>query len=152
MKLDKIFIDSFDIFKVFDKLDIQQASLTNFSSPNSVWQILNHLIIWQDYQIDKLCNIDTKDINEIDTWLTEKDVSDQKILNDKIEKFEEQIVCVKTELNKMTTEQIDIEQKLKIIQDLTIHMSFHLGEIVLILRQNGNYPLPNKMKYFLASE
>lgn len=152
MKLDKIFIDSFDIFKVFDKLDIQQASLTNFSSPNSVWQILNHLIIWQDYQIDKLCNIDTKDINEIDTWLTEKDVSDQKIMNDKIEKFEEQIVCVKTELNKMTTEQIDIEQKLKIIQDLTIHMSFHLGEIVLILRQNGNYPLPNKMKYFLASE
>ena len=152
MKLDKIFIDSFDIFKVFDKLNIQQASLTNYNSPNSVWQILNHLIIWQDFQIEKLCNIDTKDINEIDTWLTEKEVSDQRILNVKIEKFEKQIVWIKTELNKMTIEQIDIEQKLKIIQDLTIHISFHLGEIVLILRQNGHYPLPNKMKYFLASE
>ena len=152
MKLYKIFIDSFDIFKVFDKLNIQQASLTNYNSPNSVWQILNHLIIWQDYQIEKLCNIDTKDINEIDTWLTEKEVSDQIILNEKIEKFEKQIVWIKTELNKMTIEQIDIEQKIKIIQDLTIHISFHLGEIVLILRQNGHYPLPNKMKYFLASK
>lgn len=152
MKLYKIFIDSFDIFKVFDKLNIQQASLTNYNSPNSVWQILNHLIIWQDYQIEKLCNIDTKDINEIDTWLTEKEVSDQIILNEKIEKFEKQIVWIKTELNKMTIEQIDIEQKIKIIQDLTIHISFHLGEIVLILRQNGHYPMPNKMKYFLASE
>jgi uncharacterized damage-inducible protein DinB len=152
MKLDKIFIDSFDIFKVFDKLDTQQASLTNYSSPNSVWQILNHLIIWQDYQIDKLCSIDTKDINEIDTWLTEKDVSDQRMLNEKIEKFEKQIVKIKTELSKMTIEQIDIEQKLKTIQDLTTHLSFHLGEIVLILRQNGHYPMPNKMKYFLASE
>ena len=152
MKLYKIFIDSFDIFKVFDKLNIQQASLTNYNSPNSVWQILNHLIIWQDYQIEKLCNIDTKDINEIDTWLTEKEVSDQIILNEKIEKFEKQIVWIKTELNKMTIGQIDIEQKIKIIQDLTIHISFHLGEIVLILRQNGHYPMPNKMKYFLASE
>jgi hypothetical protein len=50
----------------------------------------------------------------------------------------------------MTTKQKDIEQKLKIIQDLSIHLSFHLGEIVLIMRQNGHYPMPNEMKNFLA--
>ncbi|MDI6046249.1 hypothetical protein [Flavobacterium yafengii] len=152
MKLDKIFTDSFDTFKVFDKLDTQQASLTNYSSPNSVWQILNHLIIWQDYQIDKLCKIETKDINETDTWFTEKDVLDQRLLNDKIAKFENQIDKIKAELSKVTIEQKDIEQKLKIIQDLTIHLSFHLGEIVLIMRQNRHYPMPNEMKTFLTSE
>lgn len=152
MKLSQIFIGSFDNFKVFNKLDTQQASLTNFNSPNSVWQILNHLIIWQEYQIDKLCKLETKDINEIDTWIIEKDVSNQEMLNEKIELFEKQIVKIKLELSKLSLEQTDIEQKLKIIQDLTIHLSFHLGEIILILRQNGHYPMPNEMKSFLSFE
>jgi len=152
MKLDSLFVDSFDTFKVFDKLDTQQASLTNNNSPKSVWQILNHLLIWQDYQIKKLCDNDTKDINEIDTWFAEKIIVDQGFLNDNIAKFEKQIKMVKAELTKITIEQKDIEQKLKIVQDLTIHLSFHLGEIVIIMRQNGHYPMPNEMKNFLNVE
>jgi hypothetical protein len=152
MKLDSLFADSFDTFKVFDKLDIQQAGLTNNNSPNSIWQILNHLIIWQDYQIKKLCDNDTKDINETDTWFTEKNIADQSILNDNIAKFEKQIEKIKMELAKMTTEQKEIEQKLKIVQDLTVHLSFHLGEIILIMRQNGHYPMPGEMKDFLSAE
>jgi len=152
MKLGSIFSDSFDTFKVFDKLDTKQASLTNNNSPKSIWQILSHLIIWQDYQIKKLCDNDTKDINEIDTWFVEKVILDQSLLNDNIAKFEKQIEMVKAELTKMTTEQKDVEQKLKIVQDLTVHLSFHLGEIVLIMRQNGHYPMPSEMKSFLTAE
>ncbi|MBK8634751.1 MAG: hypothetical protein IPN72_14765 [Saprospiraceae bacterium] len=59
---------------------------------------------------------------------------------------------VKAKLTKMTIEQKDIEQKLKIVQDLTVHLSFHLGEIVTIMRQNGHYPMPNEMKSFLTAE
>ena len=36
VKLESLFADSFDTFKVFDKLDTQQASLTNNNSPNSI--------------------------------------------------------------------------------------------------------------------
>jgi len=39
--------------------------------------------------------------------------------------------------------------KLKIIQDLSVHLSFHLGEIVLIARQKGKYPKPHEMREFL---
>ena len=39
---------------------------------------------------------------------------------------------------------------MKIIQDLTVHLSFHLGEVVLVLRQNGQYPMPSEMNAFLA--
>ncbi|GAB3636092.1 hypothetical protein GCM10027422_16820 [Hymenobacter arcticus] len=150
MKLANVFTDSFDTFKVFDKLSIQQANLINYSSPNSVWQILNHLVIWQGYQIDKFCNISTEDIKEITTWPTEKKVSDQSLLNDKIMKFNEQLEMIKIELGKMTVEQEGIERKLKIIQDLTIHLSFHIGEMILIMRQNGYYPMPSEMNAFLA--
>ncbi|WP_460583387.1 hypothetical protein [Hymenobacter arcticus] len=135
---------------MFDKLSIQQANLINYSSPNSVWQILNHLVIWQGYQIDKFCNISTEDIKEITTWPTEKKVSDQSLLNDKIMKFNEQLEMIKIELGKMTVEQEGIERKLKIIQDLTIHLSFHIGEMILIMRQNGYYPMPSEMNAFLA--
>jgi hypothetical protein len=152
MKLDSLFADSFNTFKVFDKLDTQQASLTKNNSPKSIWQILNHLIIWQDFQIKKLCNKDTKDIDEIDTWFTERNILDQNELNDNIAKFEKQIKTIKIELTKMTTGQLDIEQKLKIVHDLTIHLSFHLGEIILIMRQNGHYPMPSEMNIFLTSE
>jgi len=152
MKLDSLFVDSFDTFKVFNKLDIQQASLTNNNSPKSVWQILNHIIIWQDYQLNKLYDITTEDINEIDTWVTDKSVADQSVLNDNIAKFEKQIKKFKVELTKMTTDQKDFEQKLKIVQDLTVHLSFHLGEIVLIMRQNGHYPMSSEMKAFLTAE
>lgn len=152
MNLELLFSHSFDTFKVFNKLDIQQASLTNNNSPKSVWQILSHLIIWQDYQINQMCDITTENINEIDTWVADKNISDQSILNDNIAKFEKQIERVKIELTKMKIEQKDIEQKLKIVQDLTVHLSFHLGEIVILMRQNGHYPMPNEMTAFLTSE
>ena len=152
MKLDLLFADSFDTFKVFEKLDIQQASLINNNSPKSVWQILSHLIIWQDYQINQLCDITTENINEIETWVADRNISDPSILHDNISKFEKQIERVKIELTKMTIEQKDIEQKLKIVQELTVHLSFHLGEIVLLMRQNGHYPMPSDMKVFLISE
>ncbi|TAE40746.1 MAG: hypothetical protein EAZ70_03545 [Runella slithyformis] len=152
MNIESLFSHSFDTFKVFNKLDIQQASLTNNNSPKSVWQILSHLIIWQDYQINQLCNITTENINEIDTWVADRNISDQSILHDNLSKFEKQIERVKIELTKMTIEQKDIEQKLKIVQDLTVHLSFHLGEIVLLMRQNGHYPMPNEMADFLTSE
>jgi hypothetical protein len=152
MNLELLFSHSFDTFKVFNKLDIQQASLANNNSPKSVWQILSHLIIWQDYQINLLCDITTENINEIDTWVADKNISDQSILNDNIEKFEKQIERVKIELTKMKIKQKNFEKKLKIIQDLTVHLSFHLGEIVQLMRQNGHYPMPNEMTAFMTEE
>ena len=150
MDLEFIFKDSFDTFKVIDKLETQQASLTINNSPKSVWQILNHLIIWQDFQILKLCGNDTININEIDTWNVGKEITSQSLLNETIGKFERQIEIIKDELTKMSISQIDIERKMKIIQDLTVHLSFHLGEVVLVLRQNGYYPMPSEMNAFLA--
>ena len=32
------------------------------------------------------------------------------------------------------------------------HLSFHLGEIILMRRQCKTYPMPEEMKLFLASQ
>jgi hypothetical protein len=44
----------------------------------------------------------------------------------------------------------DIQVKLNTIQEITNHLSFHVGEIILIRRQMRNFPLPGEMKKFLA--
>ncbi len=152
IKFDKIFSDSFDTFKALDNLNTTQASVTSSETPSSIWQILTHLTIWQDYQLKKLKGISTGNIQEVDTWTEVKNVTDQKLLNDRIALFQKQIEQIKIETNQLSVRHKNIEEKLKIIQDLTAHLSFHLGEIVLIRRQLGHYPKPNEMKEFLTND
>jgi len=152
MTFDNVFSNSFDTFKVFDDINIEKASLTHTNTPKSIWQILNHLITWQEFQLNKLKGIEKQNINELDTWIKEKSVSDHKLLLENIKKFHNQIDQIKLLTNHLTTETKKIEEKLKIIQDLTVHLSFHIGEIILIMRQNGHYPMLNEMKMFLADK
>jgi uncharacterized damage-inducible protein DinB len=152
MTFGNVFSDSFDTFKAFDNINTEKASLTNTNTPKSIWQILNHLITWQEFQLNKLKGVEKQNINELDTWIKEKAVSDHKLLLENIKKFHSQIDQIKLLTNQLTTETKKIEEKLKIVQDLTVHLSFHIGEIILIMRQNGHYPMPNEMKMFLEGK
>lgn len=92
------------------------------------------------------------DINESDTWITDAKVDDQERLSKSVEHFYNQISRIKLKLTQLTTESKNIEEKLQIIQGMSTHLSFHLGEMILQLRQNGDYPMPGDMKLFLTSE
>ena len=151
MTFDKIFSDSFDTFKVLHHIDVSTASLQAVNTPKSIWQILNHLIIWQEFQLRKLKGLDSTAIEESDTWKTEPIVRDQELLQQSVSTFHNQMEQVKNEIKILSTESNDIEIKLKIVQDLSVHLSFHLGEMILQMRQNGHYPMPSEMKAFLAN-
>jgi hypothetical protein len=43
-----------------------------------------------------------------------------------------------------------LEQGL-VLQEVALHLSFHLGEVVLMCRLQGNYPLPAHMSEFLQA-
>ena len=62
-----------------------------------------------------------------------------------------QIEIIQQEIKKVCLTQKDSASKLKVIQELTCHLSFHLGEVVLIRRLKGTYPLPHQMKEFLQA-
>lgn len=151
MTFDMIFSDSFDTFKVFNSLDVSKASFQSANTPKSIWQILNHLIVWQDFQLNKLKGSDLCSIDEWDTWKTAPSIQDQELLQQTIHVFHSQIEDIKTEVSLLTIESNNIQDKLKIVQDLSLHLSFHLGEMILQLRQNGYYPMPSEMKEFLAN-
>jgi len=152
MNYQYIFSESFDTFKVFESLTIEKVNKTIEGMPQTIWQILNHLAIWQTHQImllkgDKSGNAT---FDEQASWLEGKYVQHQKELDERIEMLTTQIAWIKHFIESLNPHEHTPENELKIIQDMSTHLSFHLGELVLIMRMNGDYPLPHQMKVFLT--
>jgi hypothetical protein len=150
LDFEDIFFDSFDTFKVFDDLKLEQVNEAAPNTPKTVWQILNHLIIWQQDQLNMLNGkTDLLSINETETWnVTHPE--EQRIVDNAVLTFKDQIKSIKAIIASLSTDMPDIQVKLKTIQEITNHLSFHVGEIILIRRQMKNFPLPGEMKKFLA--
>lgn len=146
----ELFLDSFDTFKVFYNLTIQETGRILPKAPKTIWQILNHLIVWQDYQLNQLKDTANEvEINEQMTWTEEEQCDSQERLAKAIAKFHNQLECIREEISKFDLEDAQLQRKLKVAQDLSVHLSFHIGEIILMRRITGNYPLPHQMKEFL---
>lgn len=149
--LNSLFHDSLDTFKAFDNLDVESSGANQERFPSSVWQILNHLIIWQEYQLKILRHEKPEpDITEVDTWIKEKMPLSKEALQLAVEQFKRQIQLIKAEIAKLQSASEYLHNRVNTIQDLTLHLSFHLGEVVLIRRIQGSYPMPHHMKEFLA--
>lgn len=147
----KIFANAFDTFKAFDNLTLESSGLHQQAFPTSIWQILNHLIGWQTYQLDKLSGMQVeKMLNEEATWIEEKVPQSEEALQVAVEQFKSQLEALKSivapldSVTKVTTDAFNL------IQSLALHLSFHLGEVVLIRRLEGTYPLPHQMNAFLS--
>lgn len=149
MKIDfpSIFSESFETFKVFDDISVSDFEEDCVSS---IWQTLNHLIIWQDFQLNKLNNLKFKlKLEEFESWVIQKLPKSQTELDKVVNKFRKQIDQFKEVLKELSGDEPYVNDKLAIIQESALHLSFHLGEIIYIRRANRNYPLPHEMKSFL---
>jgi len=153
MQFEALFSEAFDTFKVFDNLTISIVARRIPETPKTLWQILNHLIIWQANQLLLLAgNAPKKLIPEIETWIKDEMPIDQHNLNYAVSTFNAQLGTIKTILSALSLEQTGIEFKVKNLQDMSNHLSFHLGEIVLMRRLCKTYPMPEDMKLFLAQQ
>ena len=150
--IENIFVHSLDTFKAFDNLTLESSGHHQDEFPTTIWQILNHLLVWQKYQLNRIRGEESgKNITELDTWIKEKAPGDEINLGEKVAQFKNQLEAIQKEIKKIGLTQNDSAGKLKVIQELTCHLSFHLGEVVLIRRLKGNYPLPHQMKAFLQT-
>lgn len=148
IQFNNIFLNSFETYKVFDSLSIEEVGLKG--APKTTWQILKHLIAWQKYQLEMLKGCIQLDIDEQDTWITEGHPANQAELENAVAVFYSLIDEVKAEIKAFDTENSNLNTKLTIIQELSIHLSFHVGEVVLMRRMAGTYPMPHEMSTFLA--
>ncbi|HEX8429622.1 DinB family protein [Hymenobacter sp.] len=147
----KLFANALDTFKAFDNLTIESSGLGQEQFPTSVWQILNHLIRWQASQLGELQGIPpAQPINEVTTWISQRAPSSEALLQEAVAQFNGQLAALHTELDHIAGTE-GAAGKLKIIQEVALHLAFHVGEVVLVRRLQGSYPLPDQMKSFLQS-
>ncbi|UOG73296.1 hypothetical protein MTX78_14310 [Hymenobacter tibetensis] len=146
-----LFDDALNTFKAFDNLTPENSGQGQEQFPTSVWQILNHLLKWQAGQLHALRgNTAEHPFSEATTWLSQRAPSSEAVLQEAVAQFHGQLAAFQTELHYMAaTEEAD--RKLKILQEVVLHLAFHVGEVVLIRRVQGSYPLPDQMQDFLAS-
>lgn len=146
------FKDAFDTFKAFDNLTVKSSGADQDEFPSSVWQILNHLLVWQAYQLSGLQGtFPEKHISEEKTWISERIPPDQAALQSAVERFKHQLETIRAEVNRLPDMGEALSSKLTIIQEIALHLSFHLGEVVLMRRVKGSYPMPHQMKDFLQT-
>lgn len=144
-----IFKDAFDTFKVFHTLNLKETGCVLPDAPKTIWQILNHLITWQAYQIGMLQSQELVILDEEATWINQLETTNQKKLELTVSIFDSQIQQINNQISNLDSNDLLIHNKLKILQDLSVHLSFHIGEIILMRRMMGTYPLPHEMKEFL---
>jgi len=144
-----LFKDAFDTFKVFYAINLKETGHVSPKAPKTIWQILNHLIAWQAYQIDLLQSVESVILNEEASWISQLETDSQDELEKAVSRFDSQIQQINNEVSNLYSDDPLIYTKLKILQDLSVHLSFHLGEIILMRRMMGTYPLPQEMKEFL---
>jgi len=145
-----IFKNAFDTFNVFETIPVEISGILIEGHSKTIWQTLNHLIIWREFQIEKLNNIDSNiDFNESKSWIFEWKPNNSNEWKTKTEEFQNQTEQIEKIISNLDLSDIKINEKLKLIQDSSTHLSFHLGEIILIARQKNEYPKPEEMNEFL---
>ncbi|MCL5247634.1 hypothetical protein M4I21_17585 [Cellulophaga sp. 20_2_10] len=145
-----IFKNAFDTFKVFETIPFEIGGILIEGHSKTIWETLNHLITHREFQIQKLTNINKKiDFNESESWVAASKPKNHNQWKIKISEFNAQTEQLENIIEHLDSSDFKLEEKLKLIQDSSTHLSFHLGEIIVIARQKNKYPQPTEMNAFL---
>lgn len=132
----------------FEALDVFIAGKVVADSPFTIWQIINHLNFWQERFIGHLNNEPLSPVEKaIDGWPGASAPSSENELAHEIEKLLNYIKLVKKEYLEGAK---DLNQKrdnynsgYELLQAMASHLSYHLGQIVLLRRMQKAWPPPS---------
>jgi hypothetical protein len=68
-----------------------------------------------------------------------------------IRQFKHQLLELQRWANQAKGNAQQVVAQALILQEVALHLSFHLGEVVLMRRLQGSYPLPAHMQEFLQA-
>jgi uncharacterized damage-inducible protein DinB len=147
-----LFEQAFDTFKAFDNLTVSSSSAEQQAFPASIWQILQHLLSWQAHQLAQLQGTTSAEVfDEKRSWDAPPVPPSEAALQAAVTQFKCQLIDLQTWAREAKG---DVQQVLAqgvILQEVALHLSFHLGEVVLMRRLQGSYPMPTHMSEFLQA-
>ena len=149
----RLFEQAFETFKAFDGLTVASSSFGQEAFPASIWQILQHLLAWQAHQLAQLRGAaPTEPFDEERSWNAEPAPPSQGALQAAVAQLKQQLAQLQTHASQGAGEAQQALDQALVLQAVALHLSFHLGEVVLIRRLRGSYPWPAQMREFLQQQ
>jgi len=134
--------------RAFDGLTWRQTGLVVSNSPHTIWQLLKHLNYWQDRYISRIEGMKVLPAKTSDDgWKFDPAPPDEGTYNRELGKLLTginymtqtmlpQINCLKGPMG-------DYPNGFAVIQSMASHISYHLGEVILLRRMLGIWPPPS---------
>lgn len=136
-----------DPLVVFDGLQWETAGEKPLNCPHSVWQLLNHIIYWQDFFLAGLKGkVPNFPEHAEDSWPGETSPSNETEWNDTVSRFSEGLKKADNEAKKDLEEQgFEGSEGTRgdFLAMLIAHNSYHTGQVALIRRIIGAWPPPS---------
>jgi hypothetical protein len=148
-----LFEQAFDTFKAFDDLTVASSSWEQEAFPASIWQILQHLLAWQAQQLAQLQGTALPaSFDEKRSWEAARMPPSEAALQAAVTQFKHQLAALQVYATHALGETQQALAQRQVVLEGALHLSFHLGEVVLMRRLQGTYPLPAHMQAFLQGE
>ncbi|WP_243521443.1 DinB family protein [Bacillus pseudomycoides] len=127
-----------------DGLTEEQAAWKNTDGTNSIWEIVNHLIFWNDRVLKRFYgssvqeHIETND----DTFQNPRNLdwnSTVAQIDTIMDKWQTALhTCDETKLDLPRSAETE-ETWTAVLLNFTIHNAYHIGQIISIRKQQGNW-------------
>ena len=134
--------------RAFEGLTWRQVGAEVPGSPHTIWQLLKHLNYWQDRLISRIEGMKVLPAKTSDDgWKFDKAPVDEGC-------YRQELGKLLTGINYMTQTLLpenhsligskgDYPHGFAVIQTMASHISYHLGEVVLLRRMLGLWPPPS---------
>lgn len=129
---------------VFDGLDWNIAGLQPEESTHSVFQLLRHLVYWQDWVLRWL-DREAPPIPEhaAGSWPGTQAPEDATEWETAVQQFVEGVERLRGHVDKADLfAEGDQKTRLEMLQTIASHNSYHLGQVVLLRQMLGAWPPP----------
>jgi len=130
-------------------LDEQSAGARPANAPHSIYQLLAHMIYWQEYELLKIAGAPPSyPTHASESWLPETAPKNLQIWHETIQRFAEGLKRYEALLADPAT---DLERVIEVKKNETVrdvivmiiaHNSHHLGQIITLRQQLGAWPPP----------
>ncbi len=126
------------------KLDISGKKVIN--TPYTIWQLLNHINYWQDKFLQKMEGKEVSfNINWVEGWEESLNAANQETLDREIEyllsSIEKASDILLSECDKVKPHKY-YQDKFDVLQTMASHISYHLGELIILRRMFGAWDAP----------
>lgn len=130
---------------IFDGLDWKLASSRPAGAPHSLYQLLQHIIFWQDWVVDWL-NGKTPRVpkHASGSWLANPGPASKQEWDRAVKQFRRGLKAIER-----GSRNVDLlskkrnKSRLEMVQAIASHNSYHIGEATLLRQMIGAWPPPS---------